>query len=145
MKNTITKKDFLENVKHEVEILKNLATKKEIAELNFSYLDPNSFSKCIYGQMKGHCRSQRALYLITKACSFLVTRNNESTGSTFSVMKKYIHGPYEKSLMKEFIDEIDEIDEIDYFSALEAYIMLKGSKNKHIIEYLKGETKTLKL
>ena len=137
MKNTTTKKDFLEKVKHEVEAIKLSATKKEISELEFDWLNPNSFYKCIYGQMTGHCRSQRALELISKACSVLVNRHHESTGSTFSVMKKHIHGPYEKELMNLHL--------VEYLSALEAYILLKGSKNKHIIEYLKGETQTLKL
>ena len=140
MKNTTTKKDFMENVKHEVETLKNLATKKEIAKLDFNNLDPNNTDACIYGQMTGHCRSKRALNLISKACATTVKTSDVSlVGSTFNAMKNQINGPYENNLMK-----VGQCV-IHYFSALEAYILLKGSKNKHIIEYLKGETKNLNL
>jgi hypothetical protein len=137
MNNKITKKEFLDHVKHEVETIKDLATKEEIDNLEFGDFNPNSYSRCIYGQMTGHCRTQRALNLMSKACSVLVNRHFESTDSTFRVMKKHIRGPYENNLMHPNV--------VDYFSALEAYILLKGSKNNHIFEYLKGYTKILKL
>lgn len=138
--NKITKKEFLENVRHEVETIKNLATKKEINRLDFNSLDPDSKIDCIYGQMTGYCRSRRALKLISEGCIRMVKNPDDTlNGVTFNTAEKQIAGPFDKKFIN------DKFMVIDYFSSLETYILLKDSKTRNIIKYLKGEINTLKL
>ena len=64
----ISKKEFLKDVKHEIDMLKKYGTKEELDRLNFSTFNPNMVIDCIYGQMTGSCMSSRAKELMDKSC-----------------------------------------------------------------------------
>ena len=55
-----TKKELLDAVKIEANNLRTLATQEEKNKLDFYNLDGVNYYKCIYGQMTGHCSSERA-------------------------------------------------------------------------------------
>lgn len=55
-------------VKKEAANLKKNATKEELAKLDFDRLDGDSPYSCMYGQMTGHCYSNRASELIFNCC-----------------------------------------------------------------------------
>ena len=132
----MNKQEFLSSVMQEVEALKKHATKAEIKNLDFETLNPRAYSRCIYGQMTGDCHSSRALMLIRK-CTPVVINKIGSFYNVFSDIKENINGkPTRKNIHS---------NERHFFSTLENYIVLKGSKNEKIIQYLKGETETLKL
>ncbi len=138
---TITKKQFLDDVMHEIDMLKKHATAKEISKLNFEYLSPSSQSRCIYGQMTGSCKSERAHMLMNLACVREFDSNIENIAyRDFRTIKHYINGGYTG---RTWIASGNRT--FNYCSALEGYITLKGAKNKQIIAYLKDEIKTLKL
>lgn len=132
----ITHEQFLADVRHEVETIKKLATPEEISRLKFKRFNPDSKSNCIYGQMTGDCRSIRACDLLSSAC-VRVTHNRKVKlhESTFEEILEVINGPL-KGRMK---------DDLNYISMLETYILLKDSKSKNIMDYLKGKTETLEL
>jgi len=142
------KRDFLNDVEHEVKMLKKYGTKKELSKLDFEYFNPESPSGCIYGQITGYCESERAKTLMNKSCIRVMdtgpitqTGNiiDNFSGHTFSNIKQFINGANKGQGWS------GSTRIYQYFSALEAYITLKGAKNKHIIKFLKGEVKTLKL
>ncbi len=132
----MNKKEYLSNAMQEIEALKKHATKEEIENLDFETFDPRAYSKCIYGQMTGDCHSSRALRLIRK-CTPVVINEIGGFYSVFSDIKENINGkPTRKNIHS---------NGRRFFSTLENYIVLIGAKNEEIIQYLKGETKTLKL
>jgi len=129
----MNKQEFLSNVMQEIEAIKEHATKKEIGKLDFGTFVPEHPNRCIYGQMKGDCYSKKAAQLIIKCTPIVVY---DMKGNSFTGMQKDINGkPTEHNIHENRV----------YFSVLEVYITRKGAKNKSIIQYLKGETKTLKL
>ena len=67
MKN-YSKKQFLQEVTDEIENIKLYATDKEKQKLDFDTFDPDYLTSSIYGQLTGHCESDRAIKLITKCC-----------------------------------------------------------------------------
>lgn len=137
------KKDFLNDVKHEINMLKKLATPEELSNLNFDTFNYRSESKCIYGQMTGSCESNRAEELMDASCIRVMNVRggvNNVEGKTFTEIKSKINGEntgqgWYKSNYRNY----------SHLSVLEAYISLKDAKNEHIIKYLKGEVETLKL
>lgn len=149
---SITKKEFLKDVAHEINQLKNNATKEELTRLDFSTLNPNKAPLCIYGQITGSCENKRTKELMNKSCIRVVhgELNGEDIGltsglfatrtrETFRDIKKFINGSNESQMW----DEDDR--NYSYLSSLETYILLKGAKNKHIIDYLQGKVETLSL
>lgn len=138
----ITKKQWLTEVKQEIDNIKKFATQEEITNLDIEDFDPNYYSRCVYGQMSGHCRNDRGIELI-KSCCIRYTKPRDINSfesrisETFEKSKEQINGTE--------VEGIGRGNDIVYFSALEHYILLKGSNNKGVIKYLKGEQKTLKL
>lgn len=139
----ITREQFLQDVRTEVESLKVHATKSEISELNIKTFNPMKKHLCIYGQMTGSCESKRAKELMDKAC----VRVTNSDGDAF-VWEKFdkvadkINGEYtgqtwEKATVSKRA--------YTYLSMVEAYIFLDGSSPKNIIDYLNGDVDTLEL
>lgn len=119
-------------VKKEAKNLKKFATKKELGRLNFSELDPASIEHCIYGQATGNCFSKRALILMEK-CAPKMYRGQ----STDDVK---INGKfnYEKRSTGSFF--------CVHWSPIEVFISMDKNKedaNKKLIDYLKGNSKTL--
>jgi hypothetical protein len=151
----ITKAQFLNEVKHEIDSLKKHATKAELSRLNFRTFDPNFATDCIYGQMTGTCASRRAKQLMDKSCVRIFDTSSIGSDSlddisNFNSLKKYINGKYTDISWREATAFSKSIGnefgrDYDYLSALEGYIQTKGAKNKEILEYLKGERETLKL
>ncbi len=136
----ITKKQFLADVMHEIEMLKKHATPEEIGRLDFGKFDPKIVYGCIYGQMTHNCSSPRAHALMDMSC---IRQMNLPSGAwnlsdmVFTKVVDMINGPYDKRTWS------TSRRNWSYLSALEGYINLKGAKNKEIIAYLKGEIPTL--
>jgi hypothetical protein len=116
----MTKKEFIALVISEIENIKQKATAEEIGKLNFYHLLPMYKTDCIYGQMTGNCYSARA---------------KELKQNRFQDVPDYDYTYTEAK--KKFMVRGDN------FSALEVYIVLKDSKNKEVIQYLKGEINEL--
>lgn len=144
------KQEFLNDVAHEIKTLKKLATKEELAKLDFSSFNNGNVTKCIYGQITGNCASKRAKILMDKACirvMDLASGVDDIKNQTFNQIKDLING---KNTGQGWYNSGGDFSmfgsrSYSHLSALEGYITLKGAKNEHIIKYLKGEDKTLKL
>lgn len=128
-------KDVLEKlVTMEAKKLKSIATKDELNLLDFDRLDPECRSSCIYGQMTGNCNSSRAIDLIKKSCTQVYTKGPDAI-NTFNGVK--LNGKPNNSRVGH---------NIAYFSPIEIFIYKHENReqnNKILIEFLKGETKTL--
>lgn len=64
----ISKEQFLADVMHEINMLKQHGTAEEIAGLNLDTFWGHSQTSCIYGQMTGNCQSPRAKELMDSSC-----------------------------------------------------------------------------
>src|SRR5687767_8745177 len=130
-----------EDVRKEAEALKIHATKEERERLDFSALNSTSVTNCIYGQMTGHCDSERSLYLIGK-CAARYTRDY-SLGliyeEGFSRISNHINGTEVCNLNKKRPTVFDTED-ISHYSMIEAYILLPEANNASLIAFLRGET-----
>lgn len=136
----VTKKQFLADVRHEIEMLKQNATESEIARLNINSLNANDINLCIYGQMTGDCTSLRAKDLMDKSCKRVFSRTFKiRTAIQLDALIPNVNGNYESQ------DWDIYGRELDYLSALEGYIYATDAKNAEIISYLKDETTTLTL
>lgn len=138
---TITKKQFLADVMHEIEMLKKYATEEEKAKLDFSTLNPIHEQRCIYGQLTNDCTSNRAAQLMNLSCIRQMDGGDAETfqGKTFTNIAKNVNGEYDKRTWQSWGRKYS------YMSVLEAYINLKSAKNADIISYIKGDLKTLSL
>lgn len=134
----MTKRQILvELVKKEAENLKGRLKLKERNKLNFTTLNPNFPSYCIYGQATGNCESERANFLIRNCCERVYEVTTKA--NRFETCK--LNGKPKK------VPDNDRLDM--YFSPIELYIYqntIKGKKyNKILIDYLKGLTDTLNI
>ncbi len=120
----ITKK-LKQLVKQEADNIKIHATEEEIGRLDFDILDCFSVHECIYGEMTGHCFNERAIELLRK-CSRPFSSSIETLREYDLVYFQYGH-------------------DTRAYSAIEFYISRPNAKNKELIAYIKGETKTLRL
>lgn len=146
----ITKTKFLEDVRHEIEMLKKYTTKEEKQRLNIKSFDPTSSFKCIYGQIAGICINARAKELMDWCCIRVMDfkLNDQDSvelkkiyGASFSNPNFRVNGPYTgQTWDKERLKR-----NWNYFSALEGYILLNDAKIKNVIDYIKGLTNTLTL
>lgn len=138
---TITKKQFLADVMHEIEMLKLHATESEKSRLDNYWFDPSDIQQCIYGQMTGSCETKRAKELMSTSCVRIFDdQKHWDEGSTFKDAKPSLNGAF-----KEEMWESNGQRNWNYISALEGYIMLKGAKSSAILSYIKGDLKTLSL
>jgi len=130
------KSQFILDVKKEASLIKKHATGEEIDKLSFIKLRPTNYDECVYGQMTGNCRSERAIELIKKCCQRSIENLCPMERNTieFQEIPPNVNGK-----------TIDDDRVYKFLSALETYILMKGAKNKQLISYLKGETKTVKL
>ncbi len=133
MKN-ITRAELIPLVIAEATKLKANALKDELANLNFSSLNADLPSRCIYGQMTGNCFNDRAVSLIEKSCEKVIVNNPNRSG---------VNGPLNGSPKGS--------DRDLYWSPIEVYIYRNQStlrydkQNKVLIDFLRGETETLNL
>lgn len=140
-KDTISKEEFLADVRAEVEALKRHAFKTEIKRLNLSFFNPSSMYNCIYGQMTGSCKNNRAKKLMGLACKRVAHHGAEKyEKAKFNKVSKYINGEYKAQMWLP-----NSGRNFDYLSLLETYILLKGAKPENIIKYLKGVVDELEL
>lgn len=150
----ITKTQFLADVMHEINTLRTIATEKEIANLDFDSLNPIKTDTCIYGQLTGRCDSERAKELMDKACIRVMNLNagvedffkegdflKEESRHTFSKISALVNG---ENKGQSWVNNWTRRN-YKYLSVLESYILLKGAKNKQVLEYIKGEIDTLTL
>lgn len=126
------KKDFLLEVKKELDYIKLHATDEEKSKLDFSTFDHSFGTNCIYGQMTGKCDSRRARELYTKTF-------NRIGGQNFSINPRL---KFNEMLMVGG----------DGYTALEKYLFLvatpndnKSKKHKEIIDYIKGNLEEIKI
>lgn len=134
----ITKKQFLADVMHEIDMLKIHATSTEKGKLDFYEFDPENPDCCIYGQMTGWCRSNRAKELMDLACTRVVENDTQNEFGIWNEVKICVNGVYTGQMY-------NRQNQFSYMSTLEAYIYMKDAKSEAIIAYIKGETDTLKL
>ena len=121
-------------VKDEAEKLKIHATPEEIEKLDFSTLNSQFPSTCPYGQMTGSCWSKRANELLN-----ICTEPYSQDLDGYEKSENKAYPLYEKSENKAY--RLDGRD----FSPIEFYTTQENSKNKSLLKFLKGESKTLKL
>jgi hypothetical protein len=138
---TYTKKQFIEDVKKEASALRKHATKEELDKLGIEILNPHSTDDCLYGQMTGYCRSERAVSLITKCCRrFLSIKALDAmlsagdSKTALTEIRKHVNGT-----------KSEEPRRIKFISAIETYIGTPFAKNKNLIDYLKGNRNDLVL
>lgn len=120
----MNRKEFLEAVVAEIENIKLNATKEEKDKLNKESFEHFTVSKCIYGQMTGMCDSARAVELTPKS---------------------YERTTYRWTLAESKFSDL-EFEHGESFTALEKYLYIISPEERfHIIDYIKGETKTLNI
>ncbi len=143
METIISKEQFLQDVRTEVEGLKANATPYEISRLDLFTFDPDSKIDCIYGQMTGVCTSRRAKVLMDASCVRVTSSCNALNSKTFDEVSDQINGDYTGQTWYEEWGNLYR--KYDYLSMVEMYIFLKGASPKNIMDYLKGEVETLEL
>lgn len=126
------KKELRLSASKEVRNIKKHATKKEISRLDYRSLRPQYQESCIYGQMTGDCFSERANYLIGK-CAVRYTEEIPFNSDAYN--EEEIH------LTEEGLGEYATRN----YSALELYIFSPEAKSEHLISWLKGDIKNLRL
>lgn len=121
---------FLKAVVKECKNIKKYATEEEKKKLVFNTLDPFGYNGCVYGQMKGDCRSFEAQELINKCC---VVTSHDVIGHD-----GFVESRFSKELKAERTNR-----HVFRYSGLEAYITSRGAKNAKILSFIKGRTDTL--
>lgn len=137
------KQQFLKDVMHEINALKQNATQKEINRLNFDRFYHANPHQCIYGLMCKGCYTLRAKKLMDASCIRVMDLKygvSQIEGESISSKEFKING-------KNTGQGWDSMGDRNYshLSALEGYICTKNANNKGIIQYLKGEIQTLEL
>jgi len=114
-------KDLKQLVIEEATNIKLYATEKEIDNLDIGTFDAENGNRCIYGQMVGNCFSYEANLLLNK-CTKPYSRELHVVTSPIN---------------DEFINNRSE------FSPIEYYILQPKSKNKTLIDFIKGDIQEL--
>ena len=107
--------------------LKFCATQTELSKLDFDNLSPESFERCIYGQMTGDCQSERASELLS-CCAV-----------PYSSDLDYLR----RTSIKRF--NVINRRKLLVFSAIEYYITCNDAKNRELIDFLRDKTQKLEL
>lgn len=151
----ITEKQFLDDVKHEIDMIKKLATEEEKENLDIEELSPINAERCIYGQMTGDCRSHRANELISSCCARIFNIKEDSLScvnkNDFNEVAKNINGKFsnqgwKKMKRKSFVIPYASYRrDWKYLSLLEGFISLYRHNNKNILSYITGEIEELTL
>ena len=128
------KSKFLKEVMTEINHLRNNATPEEKDRLDFESFIQTSSRQCIYGQMTGHCNSIRAKELYPKTYYYIKNKAGEYHPNGYLPFSKH------------------EFKDGDRVTPLEKYLYMcanrdgtKSKTHRHIIDYIKGNRKTLKL
>jgi hypothetical protein len=139
----MTKKQFIEDVKKEIRAIKKHSKPEERAKLTYSKFNPDRLTNCIYGQMTGHCRNERAVELIRKCCQRILNLDkvNGTVSKTLRTNPDSIINGKNAKVIKQGSWNVRQ-----YQSALEGHILVLGKrKSAPILSYLKGETNKLEL
>lgn len=123
-------KELIELAKMEAKNLKEHCTNEELSNLNFHHLNPDTKQKCIYGQMTGHCNSDRASYLILK-CATKVLVQSPDIKTIYNPMTEFVLNGEPKTARTSFLQ---------YISPIEAVIVRYPKYNKKLIDFLKGDS-----
>lgn len=141
----ITREQFLQDVRTEVESLKANATPEEISKLNINKFNYDRKDNCIYGQMTGSCESARAKELMDSACVRVTDATYFQSDHSFDVQVKNINGEYTGQTWLEPYGDGSYRRKYGMISMVEFYIFLKGASPKNIIDYLRGYVTELDL
>jgi hypothetical protein len=139
----VTQSQFLDDVRHEVESLKRLATTEELSLLNLVGFNPNRKHSCIYGQITGDCCSIRAKELMDASCVRVfngIGGTRKLSRMSLDYIISFVNGVYNRQTWC-----VNNTRNFTYLSALEGYICSADANISGIISYLKGETDTLVL
>ena len=148
MNTPITKKDFLSDVMHEINALRQFSTEKEKKRLNMLTFNPKSEYNCIYGQLTTDCASVRAKELMGLCCirtTDFTTTTKFPSSSNESILEYAINGSFTN---KGWSTKYTYTRDYYYLSVLEIYIMMikfNTSLLNNILEYIKKEIPVLTL
>lgn len=121
----------------EAKALRKHATEAEISNLDFNSLKPDTVKECIYGQMTGHCFSERAKELIEKSCK----RVYSTTGSLDSVrLNGSPVGKHRENEGKAYMFRRNT----DYWSPIEVFLPKSTDEERlKLVQFIKGEIESL--
>lgn len=138
------------DVINEAIALREYATAEEREKLNFRNLNAGLSMLCVYGQMTGHCHSERAGELI-QLCTprYFKVYALSSMNPSVERIVSHANGEHVKDFLKERASQIDDtmhrMPEL-HFSAIEAFISLEPlypKQVKSLVKYLRGESDDL--
>lgn len=135
------KEQFIWDVINEALAIRENATQEERNNLNYFELNASNIHKCIYGQMTGHCNSDRSLELIRKCCTRYFKQVALRSWSTIDYVLSNVNGV---RVDRDFEANRKARMSMQHFSAVEIFIATgHRSLNANLIAYLRGETDEL--
>lgn len=139
---TKRRQQLLELVKKEAKFLRTMLTSTEKDRLNFNRFYACNTEQCIYGLATGNCNSERAMELILDGCERVYSRDNDR-----ELQYQLINGkPYYISGQKNEDNSFITPRIAKFYSPIEVFIAEENeSNNKNLLNYIKGEKKTLVL
>ena len=138
------------DVINEAVALREHATAEERGKLDFTTLDAGNSMRCVYGQMTGHCHSERAGKLI-QLCTprYFATYALSSMSPSVERIVSHANGEYVKDFLKERASQVDDTIPVMpqlHFRAIEVFISLDPlypEQVKSLVSYLRGESDDL--
>lgn len=148
-------KEFYKIVEEEVKLLRENINEEEVSNIGIMF-ESGYTQSCVYGQITGHCSSNRSKYLMNKCVSYWVSNSSylddvrvghmhSDYDVCFFEYRLSINSSLQDSSPYEFVEDVEDSRNYYSYTPLEAYIMLYGSKDNEIIDYLKGDTNELNL
>jgi hypothetical protein len=125
MKKPLTIEKLIKLVTEEAINLKANATQEELDELDLVGFSPREQKHCIYGQMTGHCDSERAVELIMKSCKRVMNTRE------YDLDEINLNGKPTKK------------GRLGYFSPIELFIGLKDNSGWRVINQDNGNNEIL--
>lgn len=123
------KETYIAEVIKEIKNLRKHLTKEQKERLDFESFDPINGFTCIYGQVSGNCFSATAKELIKKCA------NNKHSFNTIGIPE----------VNEKTLSNFSPRNTWHNYTFLEHYIATTPQNNEHIINYIKGIDKRLKL
>lgn len=131
------KKEFFELVKHEAEQVRRRATPEEKARLDYATLQVLDCKNCLRGQL---CGGDGPGYLSERAEELMPQYIEVDVEVPLSLLFGLYNGNRGLLNFREFSLQNGYADCL--LNPLEIYILLKGAKNRRLVEYLKGKRET---
>lgn len=126
-----TKKQFKAEVAKEIKHLAKVLTEEQKGRLDLVTFNPVNMTTCIYGQLTGNSSSHEATALYPKNYS-----NGNNAHWLYNEVKPHPDNYFENH----------NFDKGESYTALEKYLLMVDTEmHKHIISYLKGNIKHLRL